>query len=284
MRGWWECRGSDRGGDPADHGSDLMREYLRRRRFLRRAVAKEDKVDRWLIIDVMHTGGAALRGMLEAKLGAGIYPTQKEIEAIPYGWYEAAPNLLNQIEDGRLDLGPRRVVCGNYTIRFPDYLPGSWQTAIFLRDPVDRTIELLAKMARREKRAKNLWRVKHDLTNEEFVETQIRNYQAKIFCMHGTSDPNTAYRVGPDAFERAKAALEATPVVGITEEFARSVSLFERQSGITLGQPPAQPVLKADRSGVSEKDLATIRELVAYDIELYALARAKMQAGMAAAA
>lgn len=241
-------------------------------------------MNRWLIIDVMHTGGAALRAMLEAKLGQGVYPTQKEIEAIPYGWYEAAPNLLNQIEDGRLDLGPRRVVCGNYAVRFTEHLPGTWQTAILLRDPVERTLDLLAKMARREKRAKNLWRVQHDLSNEEFVETQIRNYQTKIFCMHGTSDPNTVYRVGPEAFERARAALEAVSVVGITEDLAGSIALFERKSGITLGQPPAQAVAKVDRSAVSAADLATIRELVAHDIELYELARAKMQAGMAAAA
>lgn len=240
-------------------------------------------MDRWLIIDVMHTGGAALRGMIEAKLGGGVYPTKAEIEATPYGWYEAAPNLLNQIEDGRFDLGPRRVVCGNYAVRFTEHLPGEWQTAIFLRDPVERTLDLLAKMARREKRAKNLWRVKHDLGNEEFVETQIRDYQTKIFCMHGTSDPNTVYRVGPDAFERARAALESVSVVGIAEDFARSVALFERRSGIALGAPPAHPVPQVNRADVSEADLATIRGLVARDIELYELARAKMQAGMAAA-
>lgn len=241
-------------------------------------------MDRWLIIDVMHTGGSALRGMLEAKLGKAVYPTRDELEAAPYGWYEAMPNLLNQIEDGRLDLGPRRVVCGNYPVRATEHLPGTWKTAVVLRDPVERTLELLAKMARREKRAKNLWRVKHDLGNEEFVETQIRDYQTKILCMHGTSIPNAVYRVGPDAFERARAALETVSVVGITEDFARSVALFERESGIALGAPPAKPVEQIDRAGVSEADLATIRGLVAHDIELYALARAKMQAGLAAAA
>lgn len=239
-------------------------------------------MDRWLLIDVMHTGGAALRGLLETKLDGGLYPTREEIAAGAYGWYAPAPELLNQVEDGRVDLRNRRVLCGNYAVRFAEHLPGTWKTAIFLSDPVERTLELLAKMARREKRAKNLWRVQHDLDNEEFVETQIRNYQTKILAMHGTSNVNTVYRVGPEAFERAKAALEALPVVGISEDFARSVALFERESGIALGPVSAPPA--APRVAASEADLARIRDLVAYDIELYALARAKLQGATAAAA
>jgi hypothetical protein len=237
-------------------------------------------VDRWLLIDVMHTAGATVRGMLEKKLGGEMYPTETEIAQTPYGWYLPAHELLNSMEDGRVDLGPRRVVCGNYAARITELLPGEWRTAVFLRDPVQRTLALLSKMERREKRAKNLWRVKHDLTNEEFVETQVRNYQTKIFCMHGASDVNTVYRVDAEAFQRAKARLEAADVVGLWEDFPGGVRAFEAASGIALGTPDVPP---ADEGApVSEEALQTIRGLIPHDIELYELAKARARVAVPA--
>lgn len=237
-------------------------------------------MERWLLIDVMHAGGATLRAMLEARLGGAVYPTRAEIEAGAYGWYEPAAILFNRIEDGRLDLSGRRILCGNYAARITEMLPGTWRTAIILREPVERTRALLAKFERREKRAKNLWRVRHDLGNEEFVETQIRDYQTKILCMHGASDVNTARRVDADALEAAKARLDRFDFVGLAEDFPAAVRGLGERLGIAL---PAEGAVAetGPLAEASAAQIATIRDLVRHDIALYEHARLRAREGAA---
>jgi hypothetical protein len=248
-------------------------------------------MDRWLFLHVMKTAGTSFRRMLEETLGAAVYPTDPEVKAQPSGWYFGADELFARLADGRLDLDGRRLLCGHYAARLaealPGRLPGRWRTVTFLRDPVARTLSMISHRDKYRPGIPGLRRfrpvrITRALDDPAFVESQVRDYQAKVFAMDPTGDVNGPFRVDAAGFRRAKAALEAAEVVGLTERLEPSIRLFEAASGIGV----AETVPHANRSrgySATEEELARIRALVPWDIELYALAREKLEAQLRAA-
>jgi hypothetical protein len=241
-------------------------------------------MDRWLFVHVMKTAGTSFRTMLEQGLAAAIYPTQDELRRHPRHFYLTAPELLDGIAGGAVDLAGRRVVCGHYAAALADDLPGSWRVATFLRDPVKRSLSMIA---HRHKRATRLARfVKPDvsawLDREDFVERQIRDYQTKAFALDGRGEVNRPHAIDAEGFARAKARLLAADFVGLTERLSESARLFEGMSGLRLGPPPHRN--KSPAYAASAAEIARIRALVPHDIELYELARAKLDQALAAAA
>ena len=120
------------------------------------------------------------------------------------------------------------------------------------------------------------------LADEAFVESQIRDYQTKIFALPPTGNVNGPNAIDDAGFQRAKERLFAMDFVGITEQFGQSIDLLERMTGRRF----APPVVANKSRGYSatEAERARIRALVPRDVELYELARERLRATIAAAA
>jgi hypothetical protein len=248
-------------------------------------------MDRWLFLHVMKTAGTSFRAMLEEGLGAAVYPSDAEVRAQPHGWYYDADTLFRLIDGGRLDLGSRQMVCGHYAARLvevlPAHLPGRWRTVTFLRDPVARTLSMISHSAKyrpgipglRRFRKVNIGRA---LADPGFIESQVRNYQAKVFAMDPTGDVNAPFAVDAASFRRARAALEAADVVGLTERLEPSIRLFEATSGIAVAESVPQRNVSRGYNATDE-ELERVRALVPWDIELYELAREKLERDLRAA-
>jgi hypothetical protein len=241
-------------------------------------------MDRWVFIHIMKTAGTSFRTMLEETPAAAIYPSKQELAEHPRGWYLTAPELLARIERGEIDLADRRFLCGHYSASLAERLPGDWRTVTFLRDPVRRSLSMIAHRHAKASRFNRFVKpnVSKYLDNDDFVARQIRNYQTKVFAIAPTDDVNGGHDVDAAAFERAKARLMAIDFVGLTEQYAQSISLFEAMSGVGFA-----PLPHANRSrgyAATEAEIERIRALVPYDIALYDLAREKLRAQLAAAA
>jgi len=241
-------------------------------------------MNRWFFIHIMKTAGTSFRTMLEETPGLAFYPTRAELAQHPRRWYPTAPELLARIDRGEVDLATRQILCGHYSANLTDALAGDWRTVTFLRDPVRRSLSMIA---HRHSKASRLNRfvkpsVAKYLDNADFVEAQLRNYQTKVFAIPGTADVNLAHPVDEAAFERARARLLAIDFVGLTEQYPESIGLFEAMAGIRFA--PLPHANKSRGYAASEAELARICALVPYDIELYALAREKLRAQLAAAA
>ncbi len=241
-------------------------------------------MDRWLFVHVMKTAGTSFRSMLEQGFDAEIYPTQAELHRHPRHFYLSAPELLETVASGAIDLSDRRVVCGHYAAALARDLPGSWRVATFLRDPVKRSLSMIAHRHKRATRLARLLKpnVSAWLDREEFVERQIRDYQTKVFALDASGDVNRPYPIDAAGFARAKARLLEADFVGLTERFAESIRLFEGMAGMRFGSPPHRN--KSPGYAASEAEIARIRTLVPHDIELYDLARKKLDQALAAAA
>jgi hypothetical protein len=241
-------------------------------------------MDRWAFVHIMKTAGTSFRKMLEETPAIGLYPTRDELAANVRRRYLHASDLLAKIDAGELDLSDRQFLCGHFSANLPDRLPGNWRTVTFLRDPVKRTLSMIAHHHRQSGRLKRFIKpnVSRYLSNEAFVESQLRDYQTKVFALPADGNVNGRHAIDDAGFERAKARLLETDFVGLTEQFAPSIALFEAISG----QRFTPPVFANRGRGYSatDADLARIRTLVPRDIELYELAREKLQARIKAAA
>jgi hypothetical protein len=241
-------------------------------------------MDRWLFVHVMKTAGTSFRSMLEESFDAEIYPTRAELAQHPRRWYPTAPELLARIARGEVDLATRRFLCGHYSADLARSLPGSWRTVTFLRDPVRRSLSMIAHRHRKAGRLNRFLRpnVSTYLDREDFVERQIRDYQTKVFVLGPEANVNAAHPIDAAAFERAKARLLEVDFVGLTEQFAESIRLFEAISGVRFGPLPHRN--KSPGHGATEAELARVRALVPHDLALYEVAREKLRAQLAAAA
>ncbi len=241
-------------------------------------------MDRWFFIHIMKTAGTSFRTMLEDTLDAEIYPTKAELAQRPRGWYLPAPELLTQIERDEIDLAARRFLCGHYSANLDARLAGGWRTVTFLRDPVRRSLSMIAHRHGKAGRLNRFVKpnVSRYLDDAEFVERQIRDYQTKVFALDAAGDVNRPCPIDAAAFERATARLREVDFVGLTEQYPESIRLFEAMSGLTLA--PLPHVNRSRGYAATEAELARIRALVPHDIALYELARAKLRAQLDAAA
>lgn len=241
-------------------------------------------MDRWVFIHIMKTAGTSFRTMLETTPQAAIYPTKEELAVNYHRWYLAAPELLRRIEAGEVDLSDRQFLCGHYAAALTEALPGTWRRITFLRDPVKRSLSMIAHRHSQASKLNRFFKpnISKWLDNETFVEKQIRDYQTKIFAIDPLAEVNAPAVVDEAAFARAKARLEEVDFVGLTEQYLPSISILERMAGIRFA--PLPHANKSRGYTATDAEIARIRKLVPYDVELYEIAREKLRLQLAAAA
>lgn len=241
-------------------------------------------MDRWLFIHIMKTAGTSFRTMLEGTPEAAIYPTEEELARRPNRWYPTASELLERVGRGEIDLSARRFLCGHYAAGLSDHLPGPWRRVTFLRDPVRRSLSMIAHRHFKESRLNRFLKpnVSKYLDREDFVERQIRNYQTKVLALDGRENVNLVHPIDEAAFRRAEARLHEIDLVGLTERFAESVRLLEDMAGIRFAALAHQN--KSRGYAASEAEVERIRALVPFDLALYETASRKLSAQLDAAA
>jgi hypothetical protein len=235
-------------------------------------------MDRWLFVHVMKTAGTSFRLMLEEQFDQDIYPTKEELKKLRNGWYLRPDELLARIHDGQIDLERRRIICGHYAVNLRDRLPGRWRTVVFLREPVARSLSMIAHSRRHGTLyERKLARTSHWLRKQDFVANLVENYQTKVLAMDGTGNVNRACKVDREIFAQARRNLETIDLVGLTEQFAESVALFDAMSGMRFSHRIVHANKAPGRAAaVDERDVEAIRRLVPYDLELYELVREKL--------
>lgn len=175
------------------------------------------------VLHIMKTAGTTLRSILEDDLGAaGVYPNACELGRREHGWYPHATEVLGSLPR----LRRHDVLIGHFPAAILDRLPTSYQGAVFLRDPVQRTLSALVHLAT------VLGTTPARLVDDEAVVGRVvRDYQTKILGCPGIDRPNHHDRVDDATLDAALRRLSALPFVGITERFRESCRLFDATFG-----------------------------------------------------
>lgn len=219
-----------------------------------------------LFVHIAKTAGTSFRRTLEAALGTNaVWPADEDLRRRPDGVYPSEAEILGSWSSMR----PYFCLTGHFFASFVDRLPVRHRTAVFLRDPVERSLSTLAHFRH------TTGIPPHRLLDDaEFVSRHVRNHQTIILGHDGDSlPPDCDARI----FEKALGVIDTFDFVGITERFRESCLLFD--SVFATGIEKAcrrENVMRPNGTEFSEL-IPRILPLVEVDRELYAHAMARFQ-------
>lgn len=247
----------------------------------------QEKSLRLLMLHVMKTAGTSLRDALQRGVGlSGVFPNDQDLSTLPNHWYPGPERVSELLRTGQVP-ATARVIIGHLPYVTIDAFDANPLVAVVLRDPVSRTVSMMEH--RRRHSAKFAGQSYEQLlSNDDFVERQVRNYQTKMFAFddvsecrelsNGDSTVNIALSISEERFSRALGRFEATEVVGVTEDVATFVRMLRRRTGWRIPTPPSRNVGQYVGAELKPTIVGRIRALTAYDHVLYQLAQERVAA------
>jgi hypothetical protein len=233
--------------------------------------SKIDHSKKILVIHIAKTAGTSLRRMLEREYGAKhIYPGSFYLKQFDRGSYPMGSQMLRDYSV----IPPHKVLVGHFTAAMADMVPTPYQTATFLREPIQRSLSMLSHFSH-----KLHIPVATLLENEQFMADNIADFQTRIMGADSVCDPHAVGTVDDGALARSLGRLESLDFVGITEQFPESCrrfdSLFETRISKSIQRIN---VLRPEGNELAEH-ISRIESLVQRDQVLYdaALARFNIQ-------
>lgn len=224
-----------------------------------------------LFIHVPKTAGTSMRQMLQISLGErAVYPSDRDIARRGSGGYPSRAELLRTLPSVR----PYRVLIGHFVAGFAHDLPVRHRTATMLRDPVQRSLSMLAHVSRHRGLAPEAV-----LDSEALRDELITDHQTRLL---GSRAPGEFANLTDATLERALRTLADLDYVGITEQFAASCRLFDAVFGTGVSHCRLQSnVLRPGGRGL-EEFIPRIEPLVTRDRVLYEQACARFERDLAA--
>ena len=204
--------------------------------------------------------------MLEATLGANaVWPSDKDLRRRFDGLYPSEAEILDAFPSIR----PYFCLTGHFVAAFVDRLPVRHRTAVFLRDPVQRTLSALAHFHR------TTGIPPHRLLDDaDFVAVRVRNRQTRILGQNCDGLPPAG---DTRILDRALEVVDAFDFVGITERFHESCMLFDAAFGTCIVKAMRnENVMRPNGTEFGEL-IPRILPLVESDRVLYARAMARFQ-------
>ena len=174
-----------------------------------------------LVIHIAKTAGTSLRIMLEYEYGARfIYPGRYYLKDLPNGLYPTGSEML----DNYSNLPFHRVLVGHFTAAMADLLPRPYQTATFLREPIQRSLSMLTHFSSTLNVS-----VSSLIENPQFMSANIADYQTRVLGADRVCEPGQVEIVDEKVLNRAISRLEALNFVGLTERFDESCQIFDQR-------------------------------------------------------
>ena len=225
-----------------------------------------DRSKKILVVHIPKTAGTSLRRMLEREYGARhIYPGGFYLQRLG-GGYPLGSQMLKDYPG----LPPHKVLVGHFTAAMADMVPLPYQTATFLREPVQRSLSMLSHFSYMLHVP-----VTTLLENEQFMTDNIADFQTRIMGADGVCDPHEVGTVDDDALARALGRLEALDFVGITEQFAESCRIFDGLFETRISKSIQRSNVLRPGGNELEEHIPRIESLVQRDQVLYDAALAR---------
>jgi hypothetical protein len=223
-----------------------------------------------LFLHVMKTAGTSFRQMLQEDLGCDIiFPSDSDLKKLPNGWYLLPEKILESYHS----LPPHRILIGHFPAVILDKLPAEYSPAVFLRDPLQRSLSLIKYYSKIYKKD-----TLELISNEEFVGKYIKDYQTKILGMDAAVDPNIIYDVNQSTLMNALDRINSFDFVGVTEKFEESCKNFDKiYKTNTLSRIKKTNVSRTDQNELMEYK-QIIDPLIKKDIIIYQAALERLKA------
>lgn len=229
---------------------------------------KIDHSKKILVIHIAKTAGTSLRRMLEYEYGAEhIYPGGFYLKRFDNGCYPLGSQMLRDYTQ----LPPHKVLVGHFTAAMADMLPTPYQTATFLREPIQRSLSMLSHFSYMLHVP-----VTTLLENEQFMADNITDFQTRVMGADGVCDPHEVGTVDDETLTRALGRLESLDFVGITEQFAESCRRFDGLFETLISTSIQRSNVLRPEGNELEEHIPRIESLVQRDQVLYDAALARL--------
>jgi hypothetical protein len=149
-------------------------------------------------------------------------------------------------------------------------LPRPYQTATFLREPIQRSLSMLGQFSRTMKIP-----VPTLLEDAQFMADNIADYQTRILGAEGACDPAQVRVVDDTVLARAVARLETLDFVGLTERFPESCAVFDARFHTGISQLIRQEVVHRPEGCELSEFIPRIEPFIQRDRFLYETAVAR---------
>lgn len=217
--------------------------------------------ERILVIHIAKTAGTSLRRMLQDEYGPRlVYPGDPYLERLPDGCYPLGSEMLRDY--AKIPL--HNVLIGHFTAAMADMLPRRYQTATFLREPIQRSLSMLGQFSRTLKIP-----VPALIADEAFMADNIADFQTRILGADGVCDPHQVEVVDDTVLARALARLETLDFVGLTEQFAKSCAVFDARFRTGISQLIRREVVQRPEGVELSEYISRVEPFLERDRVLY---------------
>lgn len=234
-------------------------------------------------VHVMKTAGTSARVMMERKFREELYPNSRDLKLNPRREYLAAKELV-ELSKTSDDLSQKKVIFGHYpcALALSGLVVSDPFVATFLRDPLERSISMVAHRLRNRQLPDDLLKGKKPLRDvilhQDFMARQIVNYQTKVFSLEDPLvDVNEPAITDSAALDRAKLRISEIDFVGITENFKESMRLLESLIDVRFNWRDEETNVGVNKasimSHIDSEDRDAFEESLEYDYKLYDYAK-----------
>jgi len=166
-----------------------------------------------LFIHISKTAGTSFRRMLEDYYGKRIlYPGDFYLNKTRRG-YVAGSELMRDYAK----LPSQSVLVGHFTAAMADMVPRIYRAVTFVREPIQRSISMLAHFSHTLKIPLDTL-----VEDRQFTSTRITNSQTRFLGANGVCDLHQVEELDNEMLARMVSRLSTLDFVGIAERFKES--------------------------------------------------------------
>jgi hypothetical protein len=234
-------------------------------KLMRPNIFKRNKIrDDLFFIHIMKTAGTSFRKMLINEFGEeSVYPNDTNLSQLPNGWYPSTKWISENYDQIR----KHKILIGHFPYSLFEKLNHPYKVITFLREPFSRTISMINHRKLNTPEYATLT-FEELLDKEDFVKSQILNFQTKVFGMP-LGEVKSPSETNQQTLEIAISRLRKVEFIGISEQFMQSCQLFDKKFSTSMSKNIRSDNILKKGEEISERLLNKIKPLINLDLELY---------------
>jgi hypothetical protein len=214
-----------------------------------------------LFLHIAKTAGTSFRLGLQMEYGPlFVYPGSYYLSKLPRGEYVSGSKIIKNINK----LPAHNVLIGHFTAAIATRLPNTYRTAVFVRDPIQRSLSLLAHFHR-----STGIKISKLIDSGNLIASQIADFQTRVLGSEDILEPEKVPIPDDLMLRRAVDFIQNCDFIGITERYLDSCKIFDGLFQTNISQYNNRENVLRPNGGELSEYISTLKPLLENDLILY---------------